>query len=538
MPTYTDLSIGAPPTIYELADRLSEAIVDQTVAIQAMIDSVPNGAPAIIRFPPGHFHCAVGWGIFNHDNITIEGAGIDKTIIDFTVLAPLGASVPPAYAAMSVIEGTWGHIMVDTTSFNTVVKNPMFRGLTLKVSSSSSIPASTKALVVGTTESCIVENFKLDGGYWEGVYHFDKNGNINPNLSKNWIVRNCEMTNGRSSAINSNNQNLAGYSLADNYIHDGGYGLGVLMVGKNGIIRHNRLINAAYISIAESLFKNIIIDGNEIIEPTASGFAAVYGVFVEQDPTINANDSVQIVNNIFDGLDATVAAIAVRVIGGNCRVAGNIFKGRRNGVAGSATGIQVSPAQHGGGGLVQIVDNQFESLVAGVSDYNYAIVVAGAGMSAFIDGNALGANVGANGWLYNDANAKVYLGTNVFSSPLYLEAVNTWNTDGKMNNIPTSIKDLRFTLPENATPNVAGKFKFGVNFQAPGTITNFLDGFDGQTIELYFYGTNCTIQSNTNIRLAGGANFVSSRYDSLTLTFLSDSNIGPTWVEVDRSVNA
>lgn len=534
MPSFLDVQISAPPTIFD-ADTLVADGTDQSAKIQAIIDSVPAGAAGIVRLPVGHFHFSTGWGVFDQDNITIAGAGIDKTIIDFSVLAPIGCAVPPHYAAMSVIEGTWGHLIADTTSFDTVLNNIVFQDFTLKVSSSSSVPSSTKALVVGSTRNCIVERIKLDGGYWEGIYHYDKNGNLNHDTSKNWVVRNCEMLSGRSSAINSNNQFLDGYSLYDNYIHDGGYGLGILMVGNNGIIRHNRLVRAAYISIAESFFKNIIIDGNEIIEPISGG--AVYGVFVEQDPTINANDSIQVINNIFDSLDASIAAIAVRVIGGNCRVAGNIFKGRKNGVAGNATGIQVSPANNGGGGIVQIVDNQFEALIAGVSDYNYAIVVDGAGMSAFVDGNVIGSNVAASGWLYNDASAIVMLGKNVVNGISYLEAVYTFNSDSAMNGSVVGLDDLIFidngNVATSATPNVRRRKQLAFNGFTQPLITNFVNGYVGQELILHFQDSSVTIQHNSNIRLVGGVNFAGTANDVLKLI----RNANSVWVEAGRSVN-
>jgi hypothetical protein len=64
------------------------------------------------------------------------------------------------------------------------------------------------------------------------------------------------------------------------------------------------------------------------------------------------------------------------------------------------------------------------------------------------------------------------------------------------------------------------------------TITDFDDGYDGQELTLKFSDANTTIQDSASIQLAGGANFVGSADDTLTLI-----RSGAVWYEKGRSVN-
>jgi hypothetical protein len=64
------------------------------------------------------------------------------------------------------------------------------------------------------------------------------------------------------------------------------------------------------------------------------------------------------------------------------------------------------------------------------------------------------------------------------------------------------------------------------------TITAFDDGLDQQEITLVFADANTTIQDGASIQLAGGANFVSTANDTLTL-----KNLSGVWYEVSRSLN-
>jgi hypothetical protein len=88
--------------------------------------------------------------------------------------------------------------------------------------------------------------------------------------------------------------------------------------------------------------------------------------------------------------------------------------------------------------------------------------------------------------------------------------------------------------PGPSTPSVAGVNLLSISHGAATTITDLTGGVTNQQVILYFNNGNTTIQSNPSIRLAGGANFTGTGFDTLTLL----KRPGIEWVEVCRSVNA
>lgn len=97
-------------------------------------------------------------------------------------------------------------------------------------------------------------------------------------------------------------------------------------------------------------------------------------------------------------------------------------------------------------------------------------------------------------------------------------------------NVRTDTVD-RLALSSGTTPSVAGYSMLEMSYASATTITDFLDSFDGQSIELYFTNGNATL-SNSNFYLAGGVNFIGSAADVLVLKRISGA-----WREVSRSVN-
>jgi len=65
------------------------------------------------------------------------------------------------------------------------------------------------------------------------------------------------------------------------------------------------------------------------------------------------------------------------------------------------------------------------------------------------------------------------------------------------------------------------------------TIVNITNGYIGQELTIVFRHNTTTIQSNTDIKLSGGADFSGTTDDTLTLIYQ-----GNTWLEKCRSVNA
>lgn len=84
----------------------------------------------------------------------------------------------------------------------------------------------------------------------------------------------------------------------------------------------------------------------------------------------------------------------------------------------------------------------------------------------------------------------------------------------------------------DTTPSVLGVGYLYIANAGAVTITQFDDGVEGQVIVLLFNDANTTVD-RTNCVLDGGANFVSTQYDTLTLIK------GPTyWHEMSRAANS
>jgi len=85
----------------------------------------------------------------------------------------------------------------------------------------------------------------------------------------------------------------------------------------------------------------------------------------------------------------------------------------------------------------------------------------------------------------------------------------------------------------SATPDVSQHTSYRATNTVSTTITDFTNGASGQVLFIAFSNSNTTVDSNTNIKLQGGAPFVAS--GNCTLTLLHD---GTTWFELSRSINA
>jgi hypothetical protein len=117
---------------------------------------------------------------------------------------------------------------------------------------------------------------------------------------------------------------------------------------------------------------------------------------------------------------------------------------------------------------------------------------------------------------------------NVFDSPFNrIDQLGNWT-------IQQVLKAGTYTAG-TLTPSVAGTNLLVISNVAPTkTITNFLNGVTNQVLTLVFNDANTIIQSNVNVRLAGGANFAATQYDTLRLIFITGSG----WLELSRSANA
>lgn len=98
--------------------------------------------------------------------------------------------------------------------------------------------------------------------------------------------------------------------------------------------------------------------------------------------------------------------------------------------------------------------------------------------------------------------------------------------DGKMIQGPKTLTD------NDTTPSILGAGNWLASNSSSTSITDFDDAVDGDRIEIEFTNANTTIVDGATIQLAGGANFVGSADDILTLRYRDG-----VWREVSRSVN-
>jgi hypothetical protein len=88
--------------------------------------------------------------------------------------------------------------------------------------------------------------------------------------------------------------------------------------------------------------------------------------------------------------------------------------------------------------------------------------------------------------------------------------------------------------PGDVTPSVLGVSWLSVTNSGATTIPQLDDGSNGQVVTLFFNDSNTTINRDHAL-LAGGSNFTGTASDTLTLRYISASDV---WVELCRSVNA
>ena len=85
-------------------------------------------------------------------------------------------------------------------------------------------------------------------------------------------------------------------------------------------------------------------------------------------------------------------------------------------------------------------------------------------------------------------------------------------------------------------PDLSGHdvWKTSENVVTPYTITNFVGGIDAKPKTIIFSNSLVTVQSNSNILLAGGINFTGGENDLIVLYF--DKYPSPVWRESSRTL--
>lgn len=101
------------------------------------------------------------------------------------------------------------------------------------------------------------------------------------------------------------------------------------------------------------------------------------------------------------------------------------------------------------------------------------------------------------------------------------------SVDGRINGKKEANVDLATSI------NVSGFNLLELTNSVATNITGITSGTESQELTLVFMDGNTTIVSGAALRLAGGANFVGSNFDTLKLVYNN-----PDWHEISRSVNA
>jgi hypothetical protein len=281
-------------------------------------------------------------------------------------------------------------------------------------------------------------------------------------------------------------------------------------------------VNAIRKCIYFNSFQDILIDGvNLLIANDARNTTVTQINAVELNACVYARMS----NSLFNVTASTTPGAATSSNGillTNCTavlVTANQFQVEVSGsiTSGNAIGVNVSTSSN----VVKVVDNQFRAQTGTSAKYIYV-----------------------NPALYSNERIETY--NNQFNDGLvgieYKDVSNGSINNNQFDAITTAVSITGTTVPNSAslyiydntpranqtltvnsaTPSVGSALNtwFAATNTSATTITNFLNGYDGQVIEIYFSNGNTTIQHNANIITKTGANFTGTAGDLMSLTYI------------------
>jgi hypothetical protein len=140
----------------------------------------------------------------------------------------------------------------------------------------------------------------------------------------------------------------------------------------------------------------------------------------------------------------------------------------------------------------------------------------------------------ATGKLYLDGTGDTYI---VESSANVVDIVTDNTTRFRTSDEGTTIawiqREATYT-PGDTTPSIRGASWMSVTNSGATTITDFDDAANGQVFTLYFNDANTTVD-RTRCQLEGGVNFTSATGKTLTLRYISGSDV---FIELGRSATS
>ena len=281
-------------------------------------------------------------------------------------------------------------------------------------------------------------------------------------------------------------------------------------------------VNAIKKCIYFNNFQDILIDGvnllmaNESRNTTATQINAI---------ELNACKYIRISNSLITTATAASPGVATScnaILFTNCLavlVTANQFQTEIGGsiTSGNSIGVNVSTSSN----VVKIVDNQFRAQSGTSAKYIYVNPALYSNERIETYNNQF--NDGLVGIEYKDVS-NGSINNNQFDAigtPVSITGTTVPNSNALY--IYDNTPRVNQTLTVNsATPSVGSALNtwFAATNTSATTITNFLNGYDGQVINIYFSNSNTTVQANSNVFTYNGSNFTGTAGSLMSLTFI------------------
>jgi polygalacturonase len=493
---------------------VGNGVVDDTAAIQAAID-VSDGRTVYV--PAGTYKLTSILEILDKNDVIIEGAGIDATILDFS------ATINPPLVHYFDPGGGRGCITINTQVGGVPVSNILISRFTVKYSTNAASIVS--GIFFGAVVNGTADGIKVDGGYGgSGIYLEDNFGNLAKNLS----ICNSEICNNAITGITTNNTSVDGILIQNNYVHDCMVGIGSV-IGRRIRIIDNIVKDITTQGIlvcdeagADTYVRDLVISNNQVSGiGNGNDTVAHYGIHVvlsslfEDSGIIVSNNTV---SDIYEG--ATFSGYGIDA-SGNITVDGNVVS--RNHTVRVNTlscAITVSPDPKGASSKTSVRNNYIQGVPI-ANRWYVGIVVAN---NALCDGTIVASNVVAAdsiiaaGFALFDQRGYSVISENIFNFAFNIGGF-SYNISGEMNDMPITGEDFVFRsfVASDTSPSVKGSKVFKTANAIATTIADLDDGYPGKQVTIIINDAFTTIDfTGTNLFGNGGADWNPSNWDWMT----------------------
>jgi hypothetical protein len=264
--------------------------------------------------------------------------------------------------------------------------------------------------------------------------------------------------------------------------------------------------------------KNVVISGNEI-NGLATGHAILVNGALTGGATVDYAENVSVTGNtIFNGgVTATATDGAIRIRSSrNITISGNSL--RRPNV----------------NGIFAQVDNQSFNISGNIIVDPHDTTIAASCIR--VGGNNNKGLISDNTFVYENASFDTFIADySAYLAGSYTGIDIKIGTNSFVGGTSTKLVLSNFARTYTAgttTPSVSNTDFLSISNSTPTTISNFINGVEGQVVTFYFGDSNTTI-NRANCSLSGGVDFTSTAQDTLTLRLF-----GSVWYETSRSINS